>query len=448
MDQSKWLTRWNDRTLRYAQRCLDPTQPVAISCDPARLSRFDTQYALLSAANLFGRMTPNVVLAFEDVSMHAALPWSGASLHAHILSGMRAANPFGSYRAGAYSGKDFRIHFGRGYDGFVIDGMGWNAYVGPGPSLLPDQQDGNGFGAALAVVIAAAQLFRDPFNRITKPFLCNALDWSGTVTLHEHDFSRAADIGHVHFIGLGSVGSAAIYYLGLTTRAFTPTLIDMDRVKVHNLTRSPIFIAADCVDETKHPEGGVHKVTAAKRFLTDIGMTEVASDPVALHQSAHWREREAGTPDIVVSAANEHHVRYHIEMGYPPVQIYATTGKNWQISLLRHHPADNACSMCVFPPEQSKIPTACATDHVIVPETGEQIDAALPFLSFGAGLMTAADIMKLGPPGYPFSRARVSLNLRTNPNLTATPIPHRNACACEHRDKAIHLKMITGSRYA
>jgi len=448
VDQSEWLRRWNDRSLRYAQRCLDPARPIAITCDSDRLARFDTQYALLSAANLLGRMTQNVVLAFDDIPMHAALPWCGTSLHARSLTGMRAANPFGNYRARDLSATDFRIHIGRGYEGFVIDGTGWNAYVGPGPSPLPDQRDGNGFGAALAVVAAAAQLFREPFSPIPKPFIGNTLDWSESTTHHQHDFFHAPDIGRIHFIGLGSVGSAALYYLGLTTRTFAPTLIDMDRVKVHNLTRSPIFIADDCVDETKFPEGGVHKVTAAKRFLNDIGMTDVVSDPAALHQSAYWRERGTGTPDIVVSAANEHDVRYHIELGYPPVQVYATTGKNWQVSLLRHHPDDNACSMCVFPLEHPKIPTACATDHVTVPESGEQIDAALPFLSFGAGLMTAADIMKLALPGYPFSRARVSLNLRTDPILTATPIPHRNGCACEHRDSAVHQQMITGSRYA
>jgi hypothetical protein len=448
VDQSEWLKRWNDRSLRYAQRCLDPARPIAITCDSDRLARFDTQYALLSAANLLGRMTPNVILAFDDVPMHAALPWSGTSLHAHSLTGMRAANPFGNYRARDLSAPDFRIHIGRGHEGFVIDGTGWNAYVGSGPSPLPNQRDGNGFGVALAVVVAAAQLFHEHFSPISKPFVCNALDWSATVTPHEHDFFRAPDIGRVHFIGLGSVGSAALYYLGLMTRTFAPTLIDMDRVKVHNLSRSPIFIAADCVDETKHPEGGVHKVAAAKRFLNDIGMTDVVSDPAALHQSAYWRERETGTPDIVVSAANEYDVRYHIEMGYPPVQIYATTGKNWQISLLRHLPGDDACSMCVFPPDRSKIPMACATDQTTLAESGEQIDAALPFLSFGAGLMTAADITKLTLPGYPFSRPRVSLNLRTAPVVTTTPIPHRKGCGCEHRDEMVHMQMITGSRYA
>ncbi|MBB4305690.1 hypothetical protein GGD81_004772 [Rhodobium orientis] len=448
MDSNEWLKRWNDRTLRYAHRCLDPAHPIAISCDRERLSRFDTQIALLSATNLFGRMSPNVVLAFEDAPINAALPWPGTSLHTHILSGMRAANPFGTYQARDLSPMDFRIHIGRGHEGFVVDGTGWNAYVGPGPSPLPEQRDGNGFGAALAVVVAAAQLFRNPFNQITKPFIGNALDWSDTVTHHEHDFVHAPDIGRIHFIGLGSVGSAALYYLGLATRSFIPTLIDMDRIKIHNLTRSPIFIAADCVDETKYPEGGVYKVAAARRFLNEIGISDVVSDPAALHQSVYWREREAGTPDIVVSAANEHDVRYHIEMGYPPVQVYATTGKNWQVALLRHHPGDDACSMCVFPPERSKIPMACATDHVTVPETGEQIDAALPFLSFGAGLMTAAEIVKLALPGFPFSRARVNLNLRTDPIMTATPIPHRTGCTCEQRNKAVHLQMFTGSRYA
>lgn len=448
MDQAEWLRRWDDRTLRYAQRCLDPARSIAITCDSDRLSRFDTQYALLSAANLFGRMSPNVVLAFEDVPVHAALPWPGVSLHAYLRAGMKAANPFGAYGARPLAAADFQVHIGRGRGGIAADGSGWNTYVGPGPSTLPDQPDGNGFGAAMAVIVAAAQMFREPFVQITKPFVCNALDWSDSLSDHVHDFRHAPDLGSIHFVGLGSVGSAALYYIGLATRAFNPSLFDMDRVKVHNLSRSPIFVADDCVDEATYPEGGVYKVAAAKRFLDDIGVTDVESDPVALHQSTLWRDRSTGTPDIVVSAANEYDVRYHIEMGYPPVQVYATTGKNWQIALLRHNPKDDACSMCVFPPNQSDVPMACASDQVTVPETGEQIDAALPFLSFGAGLMTAAEIMKLGLLGYPFSRARVSLNLRSEPMVTTTPVPHRRGCACEHRDKEVHRLMVAGSRYA
>jgi len=447
MDKTEWLKRWNDRMLRYAQRCIDPARTIAITCDTGRLSRFDAQVALLSTANLFGRMSPNVVLAFDDIPLHAALPWAGPSLHAHMLDGMRAANPFGAFETRPAREEDFCIHFGRQGAGFVFDGAGWNAYLGPDTSPLPDQPDGNGFGAALAAVLAAAQLFRQPFAPIDQSFACNALHWTSDLTEEHHDHFQAADIGGIHFIGLGSVGSAALYYLTLTTRCFSPTLIDKDRVKIHNLTRSPIFVAADCVDEQVHPEGGVYKVDAARRFLKTAGMTGVEVDPVALHQSALWRERSSGVPDIVVSAANEDDVRYHIEMGYPPIQLYATTGKNWQIALLRHCPGDVACSMCVFPPEESRVPMACATDQTGMPSPEEQIDAALPFLSFGAGLMTAAEIAKLPLYDYPFNRSRVGLNLRAEPSLVSTPLAHREGCACEHRDQAIHRQMLAGSRY-
>jgi len=369
-------------------------------------------------------------------------------LHRHILSGIRAANPFGTYNARDFAAGDFRIHIGRGHGDIVVDGSGWNAYVGAGPSTLPDQPDGNGFGAGLAVVLAGAQLFREPFAQTTTPFVCNALDWTDSTSPQINDLRCPPGIGRVQFIGLGSVGSATLYYIALATRSFAPTLIDMDRVKVHNLTRSPIFVAADCADEAKNPEGGVYKVKAAERFLNEIGLISVASEPTALHQSELWSERSVATPDVVISAANEYDARYHIEMGYPPIQVYATTGNNWQIVLLRHHPGDDACSMCVFPPDETNLPMACATERVTAQDSDVQIDAALPFLSFGAGLMTAAEIMKLALPGYPFNRARVSLNLRSDPVITTTPIPHRHGCACEHRDKAVHRRMVTGSRYA
>jgi len=447
VDKTEWLKRWHDRTLRYAHRTLDPARTITITAESARLRRFDTQVALLTGANLLGRISPRVKLAFADVPLHPSLPWGGASMHDRLLSQMKAANPFGSYTAVQESPGDFVIHIGREGGGLTVDGSGWNAYLGPYPSPLRDSADGNGFGTALAVILAAAQMFRSPFKAIAKPFVCNAFDWTDAPSTQVHGRFENTDLGEILFVGLGSVGSAALYYLGMTTRHFSPTLIDKDRVKIHNLSRSPLFVAADCVDEMVHPEGGLYKVDASKRFLHEIGVTRVESEPVALHRSSLWQYRPSGTPDVVVSAANEEDVRYHIEMGYPPIQIYATTGKNWQIALLRHLPDDEACSMCIFPPEESRIPMPCATDHVTCLDPTEQIDSALPFLSFGAGLMTAAEIVKLTLRGYPFCRSRVTLNLRSDPKIVATPLVHRGGCACEHRERSVQREMIRGSRY-
>ena len=442
MDQQEWDKRWNDRTNRYAQRVLSSERTVAITADPSRLARYDTQTALLSAANLLGRMTPNVKLAFPDAPLHPKLPWRG-SLHEFILPGMKRAYPHGRFVADELSADDFQFHCGRAGE-YAIDGSGWNAYCGPGPSPLPDEMDGNPFGACLAVAIAAAHLFRTPFAPFEKAFVCNALDWTEAAAPQSPPIPDV-DLGAIFFVGAGSVGTAALYYLTLATRRFAPSLFDMDHVKIHNVSRSPIFTAEDCGPDD---ESGVEKVVAARRFLEAAEIEVADVEPRALHESKFWTARQQGTPDLIVSAANEHDVRYHIEMGYPPLQVYATTGRNWQVALLRHEPGAPSCSMCRFPPEETKVPMACATDHRVDPSTEKSIDAALPFLSFAAGLMTAADIVKLSMPGRGRSLSQVTLNLRADPCFIRSPLLHRTGCTCEHRDNGIHRAMVEGSRYA
>ena len=191
-----------------------------------------------------------------------------------------------------------------------------------------------------------------------------------------------------------------------------------------NLTRSPVFSAEDARLE-------IPKVVSVEAFLRKAGVQHVSAEAVALHASSIWCDRPPGSPDIVVSAANEFNVRYHIEMGYPPIQVYATTGKNWQATLLRHVPGDESCSMCMFPPDPTSRPMECATDSAIVADGSEQVDAALPFLSFAAGLMTAAEILKLGTKDYVVPKDKVSLNMRSETTLVKSPQRHRKGCACE-----------------
>src|SRR5690606_17581214 len=116
----------------------------------------------------------------------------------------------------------------------------------------------------------------------------------------------------------------------------------------------------------------------------------------------------------------------------PPLQLYATTGQNWQTTLVRHHPGAQTCSLCLFPEDQKAAETACATAPQADSDQ-EQVDAALPFLSFAAGLMTACETMKLQIPGYPFSANRVALHSKPEPSLMSAPLRHRPGCFCESR---------------
>jgi len=443
MDQQEFYDQLNDRMSRYGASPLDPNRVIAITASPDYLATYDGQVAALVASNLLGRLSPSVQISFSDVPIHPHLPWVDRSLIAHTLEAMVEANPFGRYRAQRLAASDFRFHLGPDGHSTVVHGSGWNAYIGPGPSPLPAIAPEVGVGAALAVVLGAAHLFSSRFGNIADPFACNAWDWSDTPK--EVDFSPLGlSLGHIMTAGLGSVGSAANYFLALTTREFRASLIDHDTVGIHNITRSPIFTDA-------HTKVDGAKVDAVAGFLRAAGVKDVSVDPVALHESELWTSRQAGSPDVLISAANEFNVRYNIEMGFPPVQLYATTGRNWQATLMRHVPGAAACSLCVFPPDENFAPTACATDGSTAVQTAaeeKRTDAALPFLSFAAGLMTASEVLKLNAPGYPFSADKVMLGLRAQPLLVGTPIRHRVGCLCEVRHRGVHKSAISCSRYA
>src|SRR2546427_270152 len=315
MNEQQWRRERDDRTLRYAGRCLDPARWIAITASLPYVRRYDGQVALLTAANLLGRMSPSIILAFQDTPVHPALPWSGHSLHEVALMQMRRADPYAQFHTRALEPGDYQLHLGPdGYD-CVVHGMGWNVYLGPAPSPLPDANDGNPFGAAFAVILAISQLFVRRLAPLTGPLLANALTWCAEPT--PSALTMPADhLGTIWIIGTGSVGTAALYFLTMATRNFAAVLIDKDRVKRHNLDRSPIFTAGD-VDR--------FKVEAAGDFLRHAGVTEVQTEARALHESAFWTECAAGTPDLLIAAANEVNVRYHIEAHYPPIQLYGTT---------------------------------------------------------------------------------------------------------------------------
>lgn len=130
----------------------------------------------------------------------------------------------------------------------------------------------------------------------------------------------------------------------------------------------------------------------------------------------------------------------------PPIQIYGTTGKDWQANLFLHIPPA-PCPCCAFPANRSVTDCAKGTAPAIQEGTKE-VDAALPFLSFAAGLMAAAEISKTGLAGYPFVGNRGFFTPLSDEILFVRPIGHRTGCHCLGRSPAAHRAMIGDSRYA
>lgn len=432
MNEAEWRVERDSRSLRYAGRVLDPDRWILLRADPAYAARYDGQVAILVAANLLGRMTPALALDVPSVPIVEPLPWAGADLRTFVREQLFAADPFGRFTCRDTRDGDYILHLGRAGGPSIVHGSGWNLYAGPAPSPLANDDTANPIGPGMAAILAGAEAFRGALSH-QPAFQLNALTWqTGMASPGDAPLPAAPSPGVLWFVGLGSVGTAIAYFLTLATRRFAARLFDMDEVEIHNLDRSPVFMA-------RHV--GLKKVEAAADYLTESGVSAVEADPLALDEAPAWQGRPPGIPDILVSAANERNVRTVIENGYPPLQIYGTTGRHWQAAVVRHMPLEDPCSCCLFP-EADHAPTACATGPAQRGEGGAQMDAALPFLSFAAGVMAAAEILKCGFPGYPFTQNRVILN--TDPAVRAVPVAlsKRPDCICGQRSAPVHRQML------
>lgn len=435
MNSEDFYRARDDRSMRYAGRVLQFDRRIALTAEADFIRTAAGQAAMMTAANLVGRMCRNVVLAFDDAPMAPQLGRGVGSLLEYCVAGMVAADPFGVFSAGALAPEDYVIHLGPGGHSWVVHGSDWDAYVGPGPSPLGAPTTSNPFGASFAAVLAVSKVFAEWYPEVVGPTTVNLLsntDGSAPSAMYP---GPGQDLGRIWLIGAGSVGSAAAFFLSLSGARFGLTTFDMDIVKAENLDRSPLFTFDDREE---------NKAVALTRHLTALGLDAVA-EPYALDESPVWLARQAGTPDVLVSAANERNVRYLIESQFPALQIYATTGREWQATMLRHIPPQDPCSCCVFgtPPPV----TECAKGTVEVPGEEKTVDAALPFLSFAAGLMAAAELLKLPLAAYPFSRNRAFFTPCSDEVLVSRALQLRPGCMCQGRSLSVHREMVSGSVY-
>ena len=444
MNKSDFQKRWWDRARRYpGSYPLPQDRSVHLQVDPEYAGTYAGQIAAVTAASLFGRMAESVAVDAPPLEVLPPMPWTGQPLDQVVMQTLAEANLYGQHEQRTARGDDLRLVIGPSGDGLVVHGSGWGAFLGTGRSPLDNPNDLNPFGAAFAVVAAAAQLQRDPEVGVVDPLTVDTYLWkAGLPPADAPEVSHGLHLGELWCIGVGSVGSCALFFLPLVTRSFHAVLIDKDNVEPENVTRSPLFSCQDALER-------ISKVDAAFRWLQGAGVQNTETHFAWLDEiPERWMRRLPGTPDILISAANERNVRSTIEAGYPPLQVYATTGRNWQATLFRHIPLVDACSLCVPGRKVLSAPTLCATG---IAETNgadhHEDDVALPFLSYAAGLMTVAEITKLALGEYVRTRNRVFFDPgKLNP-FTVVTLSHDQECICRRRDPAIHRTVLGSSHF-
>jgi hypothetical protein len=214
MDAEQWYSRRDDRTRRYAGRVLSPNRSILLKLSPDSSRRYDGQVSAIVAANLLARMTPAVAVAVPDVDIVPPLPWAGITLRKHLIEVMFGADPNGRFQIRNERDGDYVLDFGTTGES-TVHGSGWNAFVGSGASPLPLSDQPNPVGPGLAAIIAVARLFGSNLGKIDGPYVFNGFNWQSNVLFDDAfpGIGHLADLGSIWSIGLGSVGTAALYFL-------------------------------------------------------------------------------------------------------------------------------------------------------------------------------------------------------------------------------------------
>jgi hypothetical protein len=425
--------------VRYTHRS------VLITADTRALRSFAGQVMFLVTCNLLARWCRRVFIAVPEVALHERFRVNGALVD-NALNTMRDADPFGQFQSQTALEGDMHIHLGDecpqlAARSTIVTCAGWLAGVRRrGESGLPMGDSDNPVGAAHAAVLAGAQVFRDALERgeLYPPgFIFDTFMGAPWIADSPAEASLPQDlsIGKALMTGAGSVASSALFFGDLFGLHAQIDLVDADWTKIENFARSPVFGRAG---------HGFRKVEVLAKYFEGSGLTV---RPI----SAWWHEADLSPTlegyDLVLPLANEHGIRWELQNRVPPLMVHASTGRNWNVNFARHIPGRDDCLVDRFEGLHDKPALRCAEGNIAV-EGPIAIDAALPFLSFFAGLLVATDLVRLALPHYPHTPNFAHYSFRANrfvPQFDARG--PRTGCICQDQGD-LFWRLRANTRYA
>lgn len=445
-DAETFYARRDHRTNAYGQMdARYARRSVLISADTRALTSFSGQVMFLVSCNLLARWCRRVFLHVPEIALHERFRRSG-SLADAALNIMRDADPFGEFHRQSALEADLHLHVGDecprlGARSTVVTCAGWLAGVRRlGEAGLAMSGDDNPIGAAHAAVLAGAQVFRDALERgelYPSGFIFDAFTgapWSAGSPAGP-SVPQDLSIGRVLMTGAGSVASSAVFFGALFGLRAPVDLVDADFTKIENFGRSPVFGRASY---------GKRKVHALAQHVVGSGL-DLRPIPAWWHEADLSPKLEGY--DLVLPLANEHGIRWELQNRVPPLMVHASTGRNWNVNFARHIPGRDDCLVDRFEGLHEKPAFRCAEGNIAT-DSLIAVDAALPFLSFFAGLLVATDLARLAFPDYPQTPNFAHYSFRANRFLpqfdTRGPRP---SCICQDQGE-LFWRLRADTRYA
>jgi molybdopterin/thiamine biosynthesis adenylyltransferase len=380
------------RTGEYISRDWPSLNPILVAVDPAVASSRVAQLCALSLTNMLARVHRCVLFALPDTPVPLVTPslTAATTFQDALLATARTVDPCGRFEL-ARSGGATTLGLGNGahrsVNGSKIDWyLGADhslAYLQRQPAPFAAEESGTVRGAALAACLGASVAFKEQMQLETTPRVVSAWNYrEGSEAELGPARADPVSVGRVLMVGAGAVASALVYWLWNWGNESEWTLIDADRVKLHNTNRSLLFLPSDA----GWPLGeATPKVDVLARFLPGARPFNAWYDEAPVVQNAPF--------DVILALANERDVRDQLARRNATVVLHATTGTNWLSQLHRHVAGRDDCIACRVG-DVKPVAFACATVRTMTP-SNEHTDAALPFLSAASGLMLATLLQRL-----------------------------------------------------
>jgi hypothetical protein len=415
----------DDRTVRLIDDLKSyVNQAVEIWIDTEFAADVTVQRIALIAANLTARWARRIrVIVPASARLHDKLHRQSFEMLAERLAfEMAMADPFGdfvvgseaAFRVGECAGYPLRLFIGpwrslgslkTGSDDYIVDAKGWSALGRRRDLGAPSGEEHNRTAtvaaAALAGSLGAADLFKRAVGHDRSAWMPTFAwnTWSSTLTFGAtvwdvtsppiHATEPRVDLGDVLLAGVGAIGSAFVYMLGMTDLRLSLTLFDRDRIDTSNLNRSPLFTVVHALNTPfKTMAAAEHLSAAIPDFFSVKALNGV------------WREHSTELSqeqfDVWLSMTNEDGAWAEIPFDLPPVVFQATTSSGWGFGAGRHIPGIEDCTLCRMPRPYAEFRGPCAEGEIAEASVAaEPIRASLPFLSTAAAALLLAEFIKL-----------------------------------------------------
>ncbi|MDB4921213.1 hypothetical protein [Mucilaginibacter sp.] len=445
-----WYKERNKRTDGFADVksvCHEVHATIKVTADAGH---YDTQVMLKVLLNILARWCNNIHVCCPEVrdisEVNSTLPVSMRGLLSKI-------DPFGNFTFGdeAQQG-DITVFIGPPESDYLqpfiaIDSGGWisscsfNNYG----HCEKVTNDSNPLGPAMAACLANAELFRWANSIISVPYSkwysLYDLSVSTNSLICPVEFSNT-DLGRLHVVGCGAIGSSFTYLINLTDLYGTLTFVDADQgVELHNTSSSLLFTPANV-------GSGLTKASLCAGYINrNFLVSEIFDGDYKNFGYKH--DTPAKSAEVILCFANDFDIWSTVQHLYPPTVFHATTSRSWGINVGRHIPLKDNCIMCTFQQlARTKYVPVCAEGAM--PQKPVEDNAAdaqephasiLPFLSPAAAVVALAELVKYKLGKRPDENT-VQFNMSTSDGVLLDDQERAFNCAiCQHQSAGIYKNL-------